>query len=559
MRSKPNTIRNAARTKAPQLTSAGGVTIAQRLRAANRWREQYNPLRGLTLSRAVSLGEAYFRGEMSDLQWTAFWIEQTDPDLLALLECRFGRLLEMDYHVKVAEDADESLAGEQREFLRERFDAIDNLYEAIEHLGMAAFRGFAHCEKWITGGELTHLEIVDQWNVVRDGMCGAWKYNPEARQTNFRALPDANLLPPGTFLFREVRRPINRIALFKFVRSNLSDKDWDGFNEIFGIPNGVVIGPPNVPEGKETEYEDAAESIAEGGSGYLPHGSTYTPNTAPRGTQPFKERLDHLSEKLVLAGTGGKLKMLTEAGSGTLAGGAHSEVFEQIAKGEARRISEAFNKQLVKGWLEERFPGREQVAYFELAANEEADVGEIVEHAAKLSQAGYQIDPEQLSEKTGYTLTIKAPPALSPSNGLPPGDPRQAIANRASAAAAGRAALFSENAARTVTEAQLAAVRPLLDRLAALDNVPETEFDAAVAKLKADLPALYADAMKRAPEAAGAWEAVIGTALIDGFGAAARDRQEGRAGGKPAPSTANRGQKRTAGPCKARARASSNR
>lgn len=547
-------LSNRTTAQKPAAPSAG-VSLTQRMRALNRWREQYNPLRGLTLQRAVQLGEAYFRGEMADLQWAFFWIEQSDADLLALLECRIGRLLEMDYNIKTAKDADESVATAQADFLSERFDAIDNLYEAVEHLGMAAFRGFAHCEKWISGGIVTHFEIVDQWNTVRDGLYGAWKYNPEARSTSFRALPEANVMPPEQFLFRQVRRPINRIALFKFVRANLSDKDWDAFNEIFGIPNGVVIGPPNVPEGKEADYEAAAGAIAEGGSGYLPHGSDYKPNTGPRGTQPFKERLDHLSEKLVLAGTGGKLTMLTEAGSGTLAGGAHADVFEQIASAEARRISEAFNKQLVEGWLEERFPGQPHVAYFELAANEEADVGEIVDHAAKLSQAGYQMDPEELSEKTGYTLALK--PA-APAPVLAPGD-RQTITNRATAAAAGRAALFQANAVQKITATQLAAVRPLLDRLAELDRVPAEEFDAVVAKLKADLPGMYAAAMKRAPEAAAAWEAVIGSALVDGFGSAANDRQKPAKTQNPAPWVANRRPNGAAGPCKGRARPSSNR
>ncbi len=548
-------IRNAAKTPAPALSSSGGVSLVQRLRSLNRWREQYNPLRGLTLQRAVQLGEAYFRGEMADLQWTGFWIEQTDADLLALLECRFGRLLEMDYHIKVAKDADEALATRQQEYLQERFEAIDNLYEAVEHLGMAAFRGFAHCEKWIENGELTHLEIVDQWNVVRDGLYGAWKYNPDARGANFRALPEENTLPPDQFLFRQVRRPVNRIALFKFVRSNLSDKDWDGFNEIFGIPNGVVIGPPNVPEGKESEYETAAESIAEGGSGYLPNGSDYKPNVAPRGSQPFKERLDHLSEKLVLAGTGGKLTMLTEAGSGTLAGGAHADVFEQIAKAEARRISETFNKQLVKSWLEAEFPGEKQVAYFELAANEEADVGEVVGHVKTLSDAGYLVELDEVSERTGYSVTLK-PSAPAP---VAPGAPDAAmISNRASAAAAGRAALLDAAGKQQIAAGQLAVMRPLLDRLAALDNAPEADFPAELARLKADLPGLYAAAMKAAPEAAAAWEAVLGTALIDGFGAAAQARQQPLQNQKQPPSIASRSRNARKPAMQGRARASRN-
>jgi phage gp29-like protein len=505
------------------------MTLGQRVRSANRWRDAYNPLRGLTLQRAVQLGEAYFRGEMNDLQWTYFWIEQTDPDLLALLECRFGRLLEMDYHIKVAKDANESQAKAQQEYLQKRFDAIDNLYEAVEHLGMAAFRGFAHCEKWYEDGELTHLEIVDQWNVVRDGLVGDWKYNPEARGATFRSLPEENLMPADSFLFRQVRRPINRIALFKFVRANLSDKDWDAFNEIYGIPGGVVIGPPNVPVEKETEFRDAAEDIAEGGSGFLPNGSDYKANTGPRGTQPFKERLDHLSEKLILAGTGGKLKMLTEAGSGTLAGGAHSEVFEQIAKGEARRISETFNKQLVQGWLDDKFPGQPHAAYFELAANEEADVGQIVDHVSKLATAGYVVDPEQVSEKTGYTVTLKpvAEPAVQP--GL--------VTNRA----AGREMIFHAAAAQQLGTAEMAALRPLLDRIAQIEQAPEADLPALKLAFKRDLPGLQAEAVRRLPEIAAVWEDILGTAFADGVVSAAAERTP--KGPNPPPSIANRARK----------------
>ncbi len=63
--------------------------------------------------------------------------------------------------------------------------------------------------------------------------------------------------------------------------------------------------------------------------------------------------------------------------------------------------------------LARHFPGTPPLAYFELCANEETDVGTVVEHAARLSAAGYTMDPEQLSEKTGYRLT-KAPKAEPP-------------------------------------------------------------------------------------------------------------------------------------------------
>lgn len=521
-------IRKPAKQLAPS-TVSGSRSLAEKAAALSRFREQYNPLQGLTLRRAVDLASGYFRGEMADLQWAYFFIEQTDPDLLALMELRLGRLIEMDYNISKEEDSEENLAKEQQSFLEEKFYAIDNLYDAIEHFGYAPFRGFSHCEKWIKGGELYHLEIVDQWNVVRDGLVGAWKYNPDARSTSFRALPEANLLPEENFLFRQVRRPINRIALYKFVRDNLANVDWDSFNAIFGIPSGVVTGPADVPEGLEEEYEAAANEIADGGSGYLPFGATYTQNKAPGGTNPFKERLDFLSQRLVLAGTSGKLTMLAESGSGNLAGGAHADVFDTIASADARRISELFNRQLVKPWLDAAFPGKPQLAYFGLAANEETDVSQIITDIKTLSDAGFQVDPEEASAKTGYTLTLKAAPApgsLELFNGqMPP----TRVANRTSAAAAGKEARFLANSQALLTQADLIALKPVLERAAALADIKDdTEFEAANRQFQADLPALEKQCLgdKATARLEAAFEEIVGTAITSGAVEAAEARNQ---------------------------------
>ncbi len=507
--------------------SSGARTMVQKVATLNRWREQYNPLRGLTLPRAVGLAEAYFRGDMADLQWTYFFIEQTDPDLLALIELRFGRLLEMEYRVKVTKelaDGDKAAAEKQTKFVAELLDRIDNIYEAVEHLGMASFRGFAHCEKWIEGGALTHLEIVDQWNAARDGLRGDWKYNPDGRSTSFATLPPESLMPADRFLFREVRRPINRIALFKFVRANLSEKDWDGFVEIYGIPGGVVIGPPNVPEDRRAEFEAAAKDIAEGGTGFLPNASDWKPNTTARGTSPFKERLDHLSEKLVLAGTGGKLIMLNgPTGLGSGQSQTHDEVFNRIAAGEARRISEVFNRQIVAPALAEAFPGQKALAWFDLAANEETDVGEVITEIKGLKDAGYQVDLDEVKERTGYKVELVAPtPPPNPFGaGAPPAVPAAAgkITNRATdPAAVGRDAIFRANTAAADLAAKRPVYRPIAERLAAIYSATDPAAKKAlVEQLRADAGRLHAGVMRQAPDLAKPVEEAMGAALASGM------------------------------------------
>lgn len=515
-----------SKSKPPRQTGpAGGRSLTQRMASINRWREQFNPLRALTLARAVSLAEAYYRGEMADYQWTCFFVEQTDPDLFALLEMRLGRILEMEYDFVPEKGADERAAEAQRKLLTEKFSAIDNFNEAIEHLALAPFRHYAHLEKWYEGGALVHLEPVDQWNVVRAGLRGPWRYNPEARSTTYAALGPAADLPPEQFIFREVRRGINRIALFKFVRSSLSDKDWDAFVEIFGFLGGVVIGPPDLQRDQASEFSTAAERVAEGGSGFLPYGSDYKVNPTAKGAHPFKERLDHLSEKLVLVGTGGKLTMLTEAGSGTLAGGAHAEIFDQIAAAEARRIGEIINTQLLPELLGDQAP----LVYFRLAANAETDAGAAVDQVQKLSVAGYRVDPAEVAERTGWTVELKPLPESAPQLfGQTPGGqraatvPAPAVRNRTEQRTE-KGGGFRAAALKKLSEAQAKTLQPLVDRLNAILALPDDKIDAALARLSADLVNIRGDIL-RDPAVAAVFEEILGTALVDGAAAAAGTR-----------------------------------
>ena len=415
-------------TKKPTLAVAPSGNITQRVRSLNRWRDGFNPLRGLTIRRATQLLESYALGQFAELMWTfgapSLGVETLDPDLSALITRRLSAIQKLDWEVKVVDDEtagfDQTLADKQKAKLREVYEGIDNLSPAIAHLCMSTFRGFSFVEKYVDGsGKLFRLEIVQPWNMVRDGSFGEWKYDAEARGLSF-AMTSGDALPMERFIVRESARAIGFLALLKYIRANLGEKNWDAFLEIYGIPGGVVILPPNVPSEREGEYQDAAKQIAEGGSGSLPNGSDYKTNDSARGNQPFKERLDHLSEKLVLAGTGGKLTMLaapTGLGSGT--SDAQADVFDDIAQAEAADISAAFQQQLDKLVLAEAFPGQPVLAYFEICAREETDTAEFIDGVGKLSTAGYKVTTEQIEEKSGYKLS---PQASGPANGTQ-GDP----------------------------------------------------------------------------------------------------------------------------------------
>jgi phage gp29-like protein len=372
----------------------------------SRWREYYNPLENLGLRRVAGLLHASQLGLWADLQWTYKFVEERDATLLALIERRAGALQKLDYRCqpcpsyRLPAGASPNEAEDQAAALRAAYDRIENLREAIEYLALASFRGFSHLEKIRDGGDaVVRLDFVEQWHWTRQSLHSPWLYNAAALQTNQGERVDL-----ARFVIRETPRPIDPIGLISFVRKGMSQKNWDAFVEIYGIPGAVVIGPPGAPKEMEGVYEGAADSLSRGGCGYLPNGSDMKFITPPRGVSPFQEHIRNLDERLVLAGTGGLLTMLAVSGAGTLAGGAHQETFDAIARSEARQISEVFQRQLDAEILAAQFPGRPRLAAFELAANETPDTADIIDQVLKLSQAGLAPDPAQISEKTGFRL-----------------------------------------------------------------------------------------------------------------------------------------------------------
>lgn len=382
-----------------------------------KWRDQFNPLRGLTIRKAVTLLEQAQRGMMADYQWTCRLMERRFPELSALISRRVSALMEMDWEIKTVtpEEGDPEaaakvkLADEQASRLREVYEGISNLYEGLECLAMATFRGYGFCEKVVNAdGDIVELRPVACWNLVKDGTAPRWKYNPTAHSSLFENL-QSDELPLERFVWREIERPLNEMALVLFLRANNANKNWDAFLEIYGVPGGVVILPPSVPQDKEAEYQTSAKEIALGGSGSLPAGSDYKANDGPRGVNPFSDYLKHTSEMLVLAGTGGKLSMLNDAtGIGGSQGDVHADAFRQIAAADARDISEILQRQIDSPVLDTEFAGQERLAYFEINFREEVKATEVVETVSKLALAGFQADAEEIGEKVGLKLTLKA-------------------------------------------------------------------------------------------------------------------------------------------------------
>jgi hypothetical protein len=123
------------------------------------WRDAYNSLRGLNLSRLVALQEAGERGQYADLQWLYYYMERSDAMIHSVIQRRRAALLSLDWDIRIVSLAQhDPRAQQQADFLRMVYDNIANFREAVSFLFSGFFRGFAHLEKhWADNGLIERL------------------------------------------------------------------------------------------------------------------------------------------------------------------------------------------------------------------------------------------------------------------------------------------------------------------------------------------------------------------------------------------------------------------
>jgi len=413
-------------------TPGGGKSHEQLVRAANFWRDNYNPLRGLVIGKVVYLLEAAERGDYAELELTVRKIEKRYPVFKGLKTRRLSALEELDWDIKIKNPlpagATQEMADAQQAHLRSRYDLVENLTEAFGFLALAEFRGFSILQKHrFEGGEndgaVQELHWLPQWMWSRAGQFGDWFFNADSRfgiggLGCAPALGEKNRigsvdLPREEFLLREVEDPLFEIALIAFVNWAMARKDCSAFVEIFGLPNGVVIMPPGIPQGQEAAYQASAEKVADGVSGALPNGSDIKfPTSGFRNNGPFKEFCGEQDADVVMAGTGGRLAMLgnDKGGLGDGPSKQHADAFDQIARADARKINEVFQRDFDKPELADAFANQPICVYFELSASDEEDAKDFCGNVQTLSLAGKKVKTEFIQEKIGYEFDADTAP-----------------------------------------------------------------------------------------------------------------------------------------------------
>lgn len=377
------------------------ILAKPRRSAATTWLERVNPLQGLTITQAKNIFDVARAHGSPLLQKIYEEIELTDPVLMTCVERRQSAIAGLGWRaVANASAADDAKAEEQRKALEAFANGIENLDEAIEHLDLAFFRGYSVCQPIWEGIRVRRVNLLNSWNFLR-GDDGRLMWNPEC---TLDPKGCEEITPAARVVQLNRRRAIDWPALSIYIRKYVGERDWGRFLERYGIPPVDVIMAPNATDEQRNEYLECAEAAKNGSSVAYPSGTSISRAETSRGQDPFTAFIEHQEKLIVLMATGGTLTSLAQADTGSLAGGAQMDVWEQIVQRDGVVISAALNRDLFIPFLREAFPGEPVMAHFEIGKEDEPSATEAADLAGKLKVAGWRVDQSQLEEQTGLKL-----------------------------------------------------------------------------------------------------------------------------------------------------------
>ncbi len=481
-------------------------------------REMINPLRGLTVQVVVRMLEDGRRGIHSDVQWLYDYIEEREAVMMALVFRRGAALKKCQWRIEPTLqgkdlEAVQADSDAQRTFLADLFGNIENMREAISWLGMATFRGFAHLEHhYDDAGKIVRLQPVEGWFFNQRYPYKRWLYN--AHGTNAAlGVP----IDPQHWTIREVRPHLDAYAAIKFVQKGVNDKDWHAYCSRFGLPNVFFESPEGTTPEQIDQFAAKAAIMANDGRGALPPGvkATMTQTSSSDGT-PFPGRQEYIDTMLILAGTGGKLTMLSDpTGVGQGATVAHEDVFQDIADAEGEEIADVFMKSIGTPALNLAFPGKKHLVKLAISRRTETDKLAATNLLRGLRFAGWDVSEEEAEEMTGLKLTkrMEILPGMEGGDAGGLGGDSGAMNRRL--LNAGQAKI--RNDMDMVWAAMRADTAEVIDRLqAALSEDDKAKRDAALNRLNDDLPMLLSE-MNTNPETAIVLERIFAEASARGI------------------------------------------
>ena len=387
----------------------------------------FNNLRYLTISDIENIIDSSRSGRISRLQLLFDLVEQSSLTLALCISRRTSAL--PDWVIKPRKirgnaSIDNDLQAAQIQYLNDQFSRCEDsgtLRKAIFNLAMASFRGLGVCQPvYDSKDNLDYIISLDPWNFAistKKNRLGEYPlyWNPTGTDV-IDAKMQLPEIPFEQVIVNYNRIPIDAFALRYYLMENLGIDSYTKLISRKGLPATYVVAPEELASDDLNNWATKAVECAKGGSGAFPFGTNIlTQNIDPSNGSSIEQFLDYTQRQIVLASTGGTLASLTSpTGMNSNVAEVQNDVFKSIVANDAFVIADLINRSIVRKLLDNAFPGKPHLAYFDLDYDVSIKPSDILNDAVLAKNAGYMMDEKELSEKTGYTLTREATQVWTP-------------------------------------------------------------------------------------------------------------------------------------------------
>lgn len=368
------------------------------------------PGAGLNPGKLSAIFQAADQGEIRDQMELYEEMEEKDPHLAAILQTRKVAVQGMKYRVlPYSQDArDVAIA----DFVRAGLASLD-FDQIIINILDALGKGFSvHEIIWeVRDGQVVVEDIV--WiNPKRISFA-------QGERPRLLDLQGLAAIEPGPWklIFHRcslrsgsvVRAGLLRTVAWVYLFKNYALKDWNVFNEVFGVPLRVGKYEPSAsPEDREALRRaiaamgtDAAAIISKNTEIEFveAHG-----RSGGQGT-PFAAMAEFCNREMSKAILGQTLTTDVANATGTYgAARVHHQVRRDIIRSDADNLASTLRIQLLKPLVGFNFGWERQLPYLNFYFEEDVDLKELSETYRNLSDIGCHLPPEHLAEVFGVPM-----------------------------------------------------------------------------------------------------------------------------------------------------------
>lgn len=313
-----------------------------------------------------------------------------------------------------------------------------------------------------------------------------------------------DVLEPGGWLVHSGDGLMEATSLL-VSQAGYSLGDWMAYSEKFGTP-GLVWKTNASPDSPEwSQAEAAAAGYGRDWAAVVSKETEIITIEAKSQGTPQQALLEYLERRIVTLWRGADLGTMSQ-GAGGVGASLQGDETDILDEDDIHLIEEAIHEQVERHVIAWHFGnGIEPKAYFSLVKRQADTTTRDIEVDRFLLGAGVPLGLAETAERYGRPMAAEGAPTLhvpTPTQGAFPGPaPMQAI---------------NESSVDAVASALAEAMAPVRDRLKAIGRMSPADGRSALIALRMDLPRHLRE-MNVRPEAARAFERVLGRALVDGL------------------------------------------